>query len=84
MKFWTYISTHWKTAANGVLAFLIASGTVIVAFTATVPGAETAKITTGVTLGLALCRAWVGLLEKDADKITSTDVAISTAKQEKP
>jgi hypothetical protein len=68
MTFWQFVTTHWKSSANGILAFLIATGTVIVAFTATVPGAETAKITTGVTLGLALCRAWVGLLQKDADK----------------
>lgn len=82
MAFWTYISTHWKTAANGVLAFLIATGTVIVAFTATIPGAETAKITTGVTLGLALCRAWVGLLEKDSDKLTAANIQAQTVAAE--
>ncbi len=63
MKSWLI---HWKTTTNGLLAFFITTGLVVVGFTAAIPGAEAAKITSGITLFLALCRAWVGLIQKDA------------------
>ena len=63
---------NWKSTANGILAFFITSLTIIASFL----GASnvnsgngfhvSTKVTIAVTIALALCRAWVGLLEKDS------------------
>jgi fluoride ion exporter CrcB/FEX len=62
---------HWKTTANGILAFLIATLTTLTAFqvpAALVPQSDKTwlYITLGLNLALALCRVWVGLLQNDA------------------
>jgi hypothetical protein len=68
--------THWKTTVNGILAFLITTLTVFSGFLGTIdvtssgPSVSSIHVSTwvsvGVTLALALCRAWVGLLQQDA------------------
>ena len=55
---------NWKSSINGILAFLITTGTVLLA---TGNALFSAHITLYITIGLALCRAYVGLIEKDAD-----------------
>lgn len=66
------ILKNWKTTVNGILAFLIATlGTVsafLIAQATTLP-AQSHKlmwVSIAVNLGLALCRAWVGLLQTDS------------------
>ncbi len=68
--------SSWKSTVTGLLSFLVATGTVILAYTAAVPGNATmAKITTGITIGLALCRAWMGLIQQDADSVKAVTPA---------
>jgi hypothetical protein len=70
---------NWKTTAVGILGFLIATLTILDGFLgvsdvktggakATVLGSVHLHtwIPVGVTITLALCRAWVGLLQQDA------------------
>lgn len=62
---------NWKTTVNGILAFMIATLTTLLAFQAPAAlqqGADRSwlYITAGANLLLALCRAWVGLLQTDA------------------
>lgn len=80
--FMSTIITHWKSTANGVLALLITTGVVLLATGSTV---LSPKATTYITIGLAVARAYVGLISKDASALTSADIAkqtaVATAKQ---
>ena len=64
--------THWKTTANGILAFLITTLTVVLGFqipTAILnPSASRVYLysTVAANLVLALCRAWIGMIQHDA------------------
>ena len=64
----------WKSSVNGILAFLITTGTVLLA---TGNSLFSPHITLYLTIGLALCRAYVGLIQADADKALSTQTAPS-------
>jgi hypothetical protein len=64
----------WKSSVNGILAFLITTGTVLLA---TGNSLFSPHITLYLTIGLALCRAYVGLIQADADKVLSTQTAPS-------
>ena len=75
------ILSNWKSTVNGILAFLITTGTILLASGNSL---ISPKVTIYITLGLALARGYVGMLEKDADKVTSTDVAKATALAVKP
>jgi hypothetical protein len=60
--------SHWKTTANGILGFFIATGAVLTA----VPSSFiNPKISAGLTVSLALARAWVGILQQDAGTTTA-------------
>ena len=72
----TYLFTHWKSTVNGILAFLITTGVVLLA---TGNALLSPKVTTYLTIGLALARAYVGLISKDASALTATDIATQTA-----
>lgn len=63
--------THWKSTANGALAFFITTGTILIASGSTLISPH---LVVWITLGLAVARGWVGMLEKDADKVTTADV----------
>jgi hypothetical protein len=69
----------WKSTASGALSFLIATFTTITAFLApyliSSPGSTQAvlvKWSAGLTLGTALCRVWIGLIQKDPDVVIAT------------
>lgn len=68
---------NWKTTANGILAFLIATATTVMAFTAMNTDKTNLKIAAICNIVLALCRAYVGLLQKDADKVIAKVPGIS-------
>ena len=68
---------HWKTTANGILAFLITTLTILSGFLGTGDLTQAGNgsigsihvstwVATGITVALALCRAWIGLLQQDA------------------
>jgi hypothetical protein len=70
--------THdWKSTASGILSFLITTLTTLSGFlvagnlTVGGPNASSIHVSTwiviGVNVALALCRAWVGLITKNAD-----------------
>jgi hypothetical protein len=71
------MGSDWKSTASGVLSFLITTLTTISAFLVAgninSGGASTSSIhvstwvVVGVNAGLALCRAWVGLITTNAD-----------------
>ena len=74
--------TSWKSTVSGLLSFLISTSAVLTAFAAAQLAANPtanaklyAYITAGCTLASGLGKAWIGLITKDADKVTSTDVA---------
>jgi hypothetical protein len=71
----------WKSTLAGVLSFLTTTGVVLLA---TGNSVFSPKVTTWMTIGLALARAYMGLIQKDADKVTTTDVAKATALATKP
>jgi len=79
---WSTIFTHWKSTANGLLAAFITGGVILVA---TPNPIVTPKVATYITLGLALARAYVGMISKDASSLTAADIskqtAVATAKQ---
>lgn len=75
------ILTNWKSTLSGILSFLTTTGVVLLA---TGNSILNSKATTIVTIALALARAYMGLISKDPDKITSTDVAKATAIATKP
>lgn len=66
------MGSNWKSTAAGVLSFLITTLTVVSGFLGANDVGNTSSLHThtyvvvGVTLSLALCRAWVGWLQKDA------------------
>jgi hypothetical protein len=68
-NFWQALIANWKTTTNGFLAFLIATATVVMAFTSQNPDKTNLKISSACAIVLALCRAYVGLIQKDADKV---------------
>jgi hypothetical protein len=80
--FMSTVMTHWKSTANGVLALGITVGLALLATGSTL---LTPKVTTYITLGLAVARAITGALSKDASALTSADIvkqtAVATAKQ---
>lgn len=66
----------WKSTATGVLSFLITTLTIISAFLggndlsagggiATIHAP--ARLTAGISIALALCRAYLGIITKNAD-----------------
>src|ERR1700691_4063958 len=55
----TTIFTHWKSTANGVLALFITTGLVLLATGSTL---LSPKMTVYITIGLAVARAWTGLI----------------------
>lgn len=62
-----------KTTLAGLLSFLTTTFTVITAMQVPVIFNTNANhvwpyISTGATIGLALCRAWIGMLQGDAPK----------------
>ncbi len=76
--------SHWKTTANGILSFLIATLTTLTAFqvpAALVPGSNRIYLyfTVGANLVVALCRVWIGLLQNDAPPADS--VTVTTTQQ---
>ena len=79
---WSTVLTHWKSTANGVLALFITIG---VTMMATNSPLLTPRVTLWITMGLAVARAVVGLLSKDAGALTQADIskqtAVATAKQ---
>lgn len=75
------ILASWKSTLAGILSFLTTTGVVLLA---TGNSVFSPKVTTWMTIGLALARAYMALITKDADKITSTDVAKATAVATKP
>jgi hypothetical protein len=70
------LGANWKTTINGVLALLITTlstvSTFMVGGNIVTGGATPSSIhvstwfVLGVNLTLALCRAWVGMIQKDA------------------
>jgi L-2-hydroxyglutarate oxidase LhgO len=79
---WSTVLTHWKSTANGVLALGITVGLALLATGSTL---LTPKMTTYITLGLAVARAITGAMSKDASALTAADIqkqtAVATAKQ---
>lgn len=71
----------WKSTAAGVLSFLVTTLTVVsgILGAGDVNNMGTLQtrtyITTGVLLALALCRAWIGLLQKDAGTVLAVTPA---------
>lgn len=67
--------TNWKTTVNGILSFLIATLTTLIAFQVPAalltPGADKTLLyaTTFANLVVALCRVWVGMLQTDAQTV---------------
>ena len=67
---------NWKTTLNGILAFLITTLTVLSGYFGSSDinngGSSVSSIhvhtwvTVSITIALALCRAWIGLLQKDS------------------
>jgi hypothetical protein len=64
----------WKSTATGILSFITVTCLTVMGFTApyiaTAPASTAAllaKIMAGCSLLTALCRAWVGLITKNAD-----------------
>jgi len=72
----TTIFTHWKSTANGVLALFITTGLVLLATGSTL---LSPKMTVYITIGLAVARAWTGLISKDASALTAADISKQTA-----
>ena len=76
--------TSWKSNVSGILSFVIATCAVLTAFAAAQLAVNPsqsklwAAITAGCTLAAGLAKAWIGLLTKDADTVTSADVAKAT------
>ncbi len=68
------LMANWKTTANGMLAFAIATLTTLSGLMGAtdISGGgglhANTKWVIGVNMSLALCRAWVGLLQQDAGK----------------
>jgi hypothetical protein len=60
------IVTGWKTTANGLLALGI---TIILALQASGAAVMSTKTAAYLSIGLAVCRAMVGLIEQDAGKV---------------
>lgn len=64
--------THWKTTAAGILSFFITTLTLLTGYLGSTDLNNTgsihtpAKVVFGFNIALALCRAWVGMLQKDA------------------
>lgn len=77
--------TSWKSTVSGILSFVMATTGVLTAFAAAQAVANPAQsklylgIVTGCTLASGLGKAWIGLLSKDADKITSPDIIKANA-----
>lgn len=71
----TTILASWKSTLAGVLSFLTTTGVVLLA---TGNSILSPKVTVGITIGLALARAYMGLIEKDATALTSVDIAKQT------
>ena len=80
--FMTAVFTHWKSTAKGLLVFASATGLALQKLDPSLLGP---KVTAGVSLGLGLCYAWLGMISKDASALTSSDIskqtAVATAKQ---
>ena len=77
---------HWKTTANGILSFLIATLTTLTAFqvpAALVPNANRTYLyfTVGTNLLVALCRVWIGLLQNDAPPPDSVSVQTTVSQK---
>jgi hypothetical protein len=74
----------WKSTASGILSFVMATAGTLTAFAAAQVAVNPAQskvyayITAGCTLASGLAKAWIGLLTKDADTVTATDVAKAT------
>jgi hypothetical protein len=70
--------THWKTTTAGILSFVVNSLTLLTGYLGTSDINNTGtihvstKVALGLTITLALCRAWVGLLQKDAGTTPAT------------
>jgi len=77
-----------KTTISGILSFVIATATTLTAFLAAQAVANPsqtklyAEITAGCTLAAALGKVYLGLISKDADQVTQTDVSAATLKAE--
>lgn len=73
--------SSWKSTVSGILSFIMATAGVLTSFAAAQLVADPAKgkvwvsITAGCTLASALGKSWIGLISKDAETITSSDVA---------
>lgn len=78
---------NWKSTANGVLSFFITTLTTLsgfmVATNLIADGASVHSIhiftwvAIGINVALALCRAWVGLLQNDAPLSANVQTAIN-------
>jgi hypothetical protein len=80
----------WKSTATGVLSFLITTLLVVTGwlgtYMITAPASIQAKMTlysSLLTLALALCRGWLGIITKNADA-TATAAAINNVAQSGP
>jgi hypothetical protein len=64
----------WKSTAAGVLSFLLTTLTTVSAFMGAgdLAGGGTihtnTKVVVGFNIATALCRAWIGFIQQDADK----------------
>lgn len=69
------ILSSWKSTVSGILSFLTTTGVVLLA---TGTSFLSSKATTIITIGLALARAYMGLISQDADKVIVTTPADPT------
>lgn len=80
------ILVNWKTTVVGILSFVSVTLAAITPFLAIqgaaqpIPSFRNAYIGAGVAIATALVRAWIAFFQKDADKITTADVAVQTQK----
>ncbi len=63
------ILASWKSSVAGILSFLTTTGVVLLA---TGTSFLSPKVTSFITIGLALARAYMGLIQADADKVLAT------------
>lgn len=70
---------NWKTTVQGILSGVVTLG---VYFTALPTGVIPQKTAGYITIGTGAAKVLLGLFEKDADNITSSDVEAATVKQQ--
>lgn len=62
------LGSNWKTTAAGGLSFIMATTGPLTAYFALIhnPTAWQAQVPGACTLAAGLCRAWIGIISKDA------------------